>query len=174
MHAVSIRSLDAAQAQTRLDELGAIILDVVAHGASVNFMADVTQAQAEDFWRKLLPGLSDGKARLFVAEADGRIVGTVILFFAQQPNQPHRGEIGKMLVHSSMRRQGIGERLLRTAEEAARAAGRTLLVLDTEENSAGDRLYRRCGWIPFGTVPNYALMPDGSPCAATFFYKRNM
>ena len=76
-----------------------------------------------------------------------------------------------MLVHRSARRQGLGERLMRAAEDAARAAGRTLLVLDTVTGSTAERLYERLGWTSFGIVPGYALFPDGRPCDATFFYK---
>lgn len=171
-----IRGLDAREAQARIGELAAILVDVVEGGASVNFMAGFSLPEAEAFWRGQLPGLADGKAMLFVAE-DGaeenapRLIGTVLLFFAQQPNQPFRGEIGKMLVLRSHRGLGLGRRLLTRAEEAARQAGRTLLVLDTEAGSAGDRLYRACGWTPFGTCPGYAYAPDGTPADATFFYK---
>ncbi len=168
---VSIRSLPASEAPARLAELAHVLHDCVEGGASVNFLADFTPEQAEGFWRGQMPGLEVGDRALFVAEEAGRIVGTVILFFAQQPNQPHRGEIGKMLVLRSHRGRGLGRRLLAAAEDAARAAGRTLLVLDTADGSAGDRLYRACGWTAFGTVPGYALTTDGRPEAATFFYK---
>ena len=76
-----------------------------------------------------------------------------------------------MLVHRRARRQGLGATLMRAAERTALACGRTLLVLDTVTDSAGDRLYTRLGWQRFGVVPNYALMPDGAPSSATFFYK---
>ena len=92
--------------------------------------------------------------------------------FAQQPNQPHRAEIGKMLVLAAARRQGLGRRLLAAAEQAAREQGRTLLMLDTESGSAGDLLYRSCGWTEFGRVPGHAFKPDGRLAETTFFYKQ--
>jgi GNAT superfamily N-acetyltransferase len=167
-----IRELDATEAGARLAELGAILVNAVAQGASVNFLRGFSQPEAEAWWQRQVPGIAAGTTRLFVAEAAGRVIGTVLLFYAPQPNQPHRGEIGKMLVHSAHRRRGIGQKLLAAAETAARAAGKTLLVLDTEAGSAGDALYRRCCWIELGTVPGYALTPDGVPAAATFFWKR--
>ncbi len=96
----------------------------------------------------------------------------VMCLLAWQPNQPYRGEVSKMLVHSSRRRKGIGAALMRAVEEQALAAGRTLLVLDTAEGGAGDRLYRRMGWTPFGAVPGFAYDTRGNPETAVFFYKQ--
>lgn len=167
-----LRRLGASEATSRLDELAAILVDAVASGASVNFMAGFDLEGGRAFWRGQIPGIAAGERLLFVAEQGDRLVGTVVLSLAQQPNQPHRAEIGKMLVHSSMRRRGLGRRLLDTAEGAARELGRHLLILDTEAGSAGDRLYRSCGWTELGTVPGYALTPDGVPAGATIFYKQ--
>jgi GNAT superfamily N-acetyltransferase len=167
-----IRQLDAAEAELRLPDLADLLVDAVAQGASVNFLAGFSQTDGHLFWRGQLPGVAEGSRRLFVAVEDDRLLGTVVLTFAHQPNQPHRADIGKMLVHSSARRRGLGRALLDTAEEEARRAGRTLLCLDTEEGSAGDALYRACGWTPIGTIPGYALSPDGVPAGATFFFKR--
>lgn len=172
MVAVTIRTLDVTEAQARLGELAAILMDAVEHGASVNFMAGLSEAEAGAFWRAQLPGLGSGEKRLLVAEDGVRLVGTVLLMFAPQPNAPHRAEIGKMLVLSAARRQGLGARLLGAAETAALAAGRTLLMLDTETGSAGDRLYRRCGWTALGVVPEHAYRPEGRLAETTLFYKR--
>ncbi len=166
-----IRHLAAAEAQARIDELVLILQDAVAGGASVNFLADFTETDARAFWQRQMPCFAAGAQRLFVAEEAGRLVGTVILFFAQQPNQPHRGDIGKMLVLRSHRGRGLGRALLEAAEQAAREAGLTLLCLDTAQGSAGERLYRACGWVHFGTVPGYALNTAGVPEDCTFFYK---
>lgn len=160
------------QAEARLSALAALLVDAVAHGASVNFLAGFGQAEGEAFWLGQLPGLRGGGTRLFVAEAAGRLLGTVMLFPAHQPNAPHRAEIGKMLVHSSMRRRGLGRALLTYAEGAALAAGRHLLLLDTTSDSAGDGLYRSQGWVPYGEVPGHALDVAGTPTGTTMFYKR--
>lgn len=87
-------------------------------------------------------------------------------------NQPHRADVAKMLVHRKARRQGLAQRLLAAVEEAARAAEKTVLVLDTATGSDAERLYQRAGWQRVGMVPDYALMPDGAMCGTTFFYKR--
>jgi GNAT superfamily N-acetyltransferase len=167
-----IRTLIAAEATARLPELADILVDAVANGASVNFLAGFTHAAAETFWRDQVPGIAANEKQLLVAEHDHRLVATAMLMFAHQPNAPHRTELGKMLVHSTMRRQGLGRRLLSAAETAARADGRTLLMLDTEAGSAGDLLYRSCGWIEVGRVPNHAFRPDGRLATTTIFYKQ--
>jgi len=166
------RALSEAEAEAALDGLAAILVDAVAGGASVNFLAGFGLDEAAAFWRSQLPGIAAGQRVLIVAEAAGAIVGTVVVTFAPQPNQPHRADIGKMLVHSRARRRGIGRALLAAAESAALTAGRTLLVLDTETDSAGHRLYAACGWTEVGTIPGYALTTDGRPSGATIFYKR--
>ena len=170
--AIDVRRLDAAEAEARLSELADILVDAVAHGASVNFMAGFTPESASAFWRSQLAAVADGSRQILVGDDGRRLVGTVVLTFAPQPNAPHRAEIGKMLVLSTLRRQGLGRRLLLAAEAAAREAGRTLLLLDTESGSAGDRLYRSCGWIEYGRVPGHALTPDGRLAETTMFYKR--
>jgi GNAT superfamily N-acetyltransferase len=168
---VSIRALDAAEAEARLDELSDILVDAVAHGASVNFMAGFRRDEAREFWRGQLPGIAGGGTRLLVGEDGGRLVGTALLFLAHQPNAPHRAEVGKMLVLSSHRRRGLGRRLLAAAEGAALQAGRTLLLLDTETGSAGDLLYRRCGWTALGGIPGHSYTTDGRLAEATVFFK---
>jgi GNAT superfamily N-acetyltransferase len=169
---VTIRSIDAAEANRQLLALSALLVDSVAHGASVNFMAGFAQAEAETYWIKQIAGLAAGDRIWLVAEQGGVLVGTVMCVFAPQPNQPFRADVSKMLVHSSQRRQGIGALLLEAVEAAALNTGKTLLVLDTGEGSSGDRLYRRCGWTAIGSIPSYAYTTDGRPEAATFFYKQ--
>jgi len=166
-----IRALDASEAEARIDELADILVDAVAHGASVNFMAGFSRDQGRAFWRSQLAGVAAGDRLLFVGDNGAKLVATAVLGFAPQPNAPHRAEIGKMLVHSSVRRRGVGRRILAAAEDAARSAGRTLLLLDTQSGSAGDLLYRSCGWIEYGRVPGHAFTPDGRLDETTMFYK---
>lgn len=169
---VAIRRLTEAEAALRLSDLADLLVDAVAHGASVNFMAGFSHGEGLAFWRGQIPGVADRSRHLIVADDGAHLVGTVVLTLAPQPNAPHRAEIGKMLVRSDRRRQGLGGRLLAAAETTARGAGRTLLLLDTETGSAGDRLYRHCGWTAYGSVPGHALTPDGRLAETTMFYKR--
>jgi GNAT superfamily N-acetyltransferase len=167
----TLRILRPDEAEAALPALATVLVDAVESGASVNFVAGFSQEDALAFWRGQRGGLSDGSRHIIVAESEGAILGTVVVSFAPQPNQPHRADIGKMLVHRRARGRGTGRRLLEAAEALALAHGRTLLTLDTEAGSAGDRLYRRCGWTPIGSIPDYSLTPDGRLMPATFFYK---
>lgn len=168
---VRVRRLDRLAAEAAIPALAAILVDAVENGASVNFLAGFAQADGEAFWRGQIEAIGAGGRILIVAALDGRIVGTVVVTFAPQPNGPHRAEIGKMLVHSSARRRGIGSILLLAAEDAARENGRTLLHLDTQTGSAGEALYRAHGWTQMGVMPGHSLTPDGTISSATFFYK---
>jgi ribosomal protein S18 acetylase RimI-like enzyme len=163
-----VTTLTAAQ----IDDLAEIVLDGVADGAGFGFMDGVTRERARLFWRGVADGLAQNDRALLVAEDDHGVCGTVQLRFAQPDNQPHRGDVAKMLVHRRARRRGLGAALMTALVEVAREEGRTLLVLDTATGSAADRLYTRLGWQRVGEVPDYALDPDGSMCATTFFYLR--
>ncbi len=165
-----IRRLDEAQARRHLDGLAAVLLDCVDGGASVGYMAPFTLAEARLAFEAFIADVARGRRVLLAAFLAGRVVGTVQVVFAAPPNQPHRGDIAKLLVHRGARRHGVGQRLMKRAEAEALAAGRTLLVLDTASPEA-ERLYDRLGWTRLGRVPGYALYPDGRPCATTFYWK---
>jgi len=149
-----------------------VLIDCVEGGASVSFMRPMTLAKAADFWRGVAASMSRGERALIVAEdSEGRILGTAQALWAEAENQPHRADIAKMLVHSSARRLGVGAAVLRAAESAARESGRNVLVLDTASDAA-ERLYERSGWQRVGTIPDFALMPDGARCDTVVYYKR--
>lgn len=170
---MTIRRVSGDEVTTYIDALSDVLIDCVEGGASVSFMLPISRDTAVRFWRQVADGVMRGERILLVAErADGRVVGTVQLITALPENQPHRTDVAKMLVHRDARRQGVGARLMAAADDAARAAGKTVLVLDTVTGSDAARLYERAGWQRVGDVPNYALMPDGRYCATTFFHKQ--
>ncbi|HJT15910.1 MAG TPA: GNAT family N-acetyltransferase, partial [Thermoanaerobaculia bacterium] len=121
-----------------------------------------------EFWRRVAADLH--RRVLLVAEDDRGICGTVQLIFAEPQNQPHRADVAKMLVHRRARRQGIATALMRELENAARDCGKTLLVLDTADATA-ERVYERTGWTRLGTIPKYALLPNGGFCDTVVFYR---
>ena len=167
---VLVRRLDAL-GKREIDGLCDVLIDCVEGGASVSFMLPMSRAKAEAFWRSAAASVARGERVVLAAEdAAGAIVGTVQVIWAQPENQPHRGDLAKMLVHRRARRHGVGDALLEAAERSAIEAGKTLLVLDTASADA-ERLYARRGWQRCGVIPDYALMPDGPPCATTIFYK---
>lgn len=168
--AVTVRVLTADEAGAAVPGLTDVLLDCVEGGASVSFMAPLDRATAENFWRSVAAGVERGERILLVAEDGDGVLGTVQLVVAQPPNQPHRADLSKMLVHRRGRRRGVGAALMQAAEDAGRAAGKTLLVLDTASPEA-ERLYTRAGWVKVGVIPNFALWPQGGLCDTAFFYK---
>src|SRR5436305_808803 len=156
--AATIRRLASVDAP-QIDALADVLIDCVDGGASVSFMAPLTRARALQFWRRVADGVANGERALLVAEDEDGICGTVQLIFDLPENQPHRADVAKMLVHRRARRQGLGEALMRAAEQTARDLGKTLLVLDAVTTGDAARLYARLGWTRVGDIPDYALYP---------------
>ena len=169
---IEVRRLTVAEGREHLGALADVLVDCVEGGASVSFMAPFSKAEAERFFEKVVQEVEAGERILLAAYADRKLVGTVQIAYAWPPNQPHRADIAKLLVMRSARGQGIATLLMQQAEEHARAAGKTLLVLDTVTGDTAERLYERLGWQRVGVIPNYALYPDGRLCATTVFYKQ--
>jgi GNAT superfamily N-acetyltransferase len=170
--AIEIVALDAPIADAALEQLADVLADCVEGGASVSFMSPFPHQQALAFFRKVTGSVSAGDTVLLAARLDGRIVGTVQLGLDTPPNQPHRADIKKMLVHRSARGRGVGAALMARVEAEARRHGRWLLVLDTVPGESGHRLYLRAGWTQTGLVPDYALFPDGRLCDTAIMWKR--
>ena len=162
-----LRTVDGATLQALSDMLVA----VVASGASVSFMHPVTAERAQAFWRGVALGVEAGDRALLVAEEAGHVVGTVQLLWKLPENQPHRAEVAKLMVHPRTQKRGIGAALMHAIEVEARAARKTLLVLDTETGGPAEKLYARLGWQLCGRIPDFALRPHGGLAATTIFYK---
>ena len=175
---MSIKTVNDGHIVQRLDTvteahvrgLAELLIDCVDGGASVSFMHPLAVTKALDFWRRVAHGVAQNERALLVAEDAGGVVGTVQLILDQPENQPHRADLSKMLVHRRARRQGLGEALLRAAEDVARDCGKSLLVLDTASADA-ERLYVKLGWQRCGVIPGYALLPRGGLCDTTVFYR---
>jgi GNAT superfamily N-acetyltransferase len=164
--------LEAPIVDAMLDQLASVLVDCVEGGASVSFMAPFTQEDGLAFFRKVAASVACGDTVLLAAKLEERIVGTVQLGLDTPPNQPHRADVKKMLVHRTARSRGIGAALMAAVEDEAKRRGRWLLVLDTVPGMSGYRLYQRAGWTEVGTIPDYALLPDGRLCDTAVFWKR--
>jgi ribosomal protein S18 acetylase RimI-like enzyme len=170
---MTIEELDAAAAERELPALTEVLRACVEGGASVNFVLPFSQADSEAWWRRaVLPALAAGERRLLAARVGGRILGTVQLAFAPQPNQPHRADVTKLLVHPDSRRQGLARALMTRVEAIARESGRSLITLDTREGDAAEALYRSLGYVLLGVVPRFARAPEAPRLeGVSFFYK---
>ncbi|WP_234317172.1 GNAT family N-acetyltransferase [Streptomyces sp. NRRL WC-3744] len=171
--ATRVERWDGAQVCDRADDLAALLTDTVASGASVGFLAPLGHAAAVAWWRERAEATAAGLLAVWAAlDRADRVTGTVGLAYPDKPNSRHRAELVKLMVHRSARGQGLGRRLLATAEQAAVADGRTLLHLDTETGSPAEHLYRSAGWTRAGTIPDYAASPAGLLRPTTLYYKR--
>ena len=169
---VEIRRLEAAEARAHVTALAEVLVDCVEGGASVSFMAPFSRDEAEAFFETAIDGVERGERILLAAFDNDELVGTAQIVAAAPPNQPHRADVAKLLVRRSARGRGVAMRLMLHVELESRLAQKTLLVLDTVTGSDAERLYLRLGWQKVGVIPNYALFPDGRPCATTVFYKQ--
>jgi GNAT superfamily N-acetyltransferase len=170
-----IEAIDAEGFVAAIPGLAALVVDAVAGGASVNFMAGVTDEEAAAWWTARIGDVADGTTTAFIArdgdDGAGRIVGSTLLIRSRNQNASHRAEIGKVLVHRSVRRRGLARALMAAAEARARADGRWLLILDTEAGTAADTLYRSLGWQVLGTMPDHAYRSNGVLAPTTYFWK---
>ncbi len=169
---VQIQSLTAAEARDALDDLILLLQDAVDDGASLGFLTPLDNDRARAYWLGVIARVEDGSRILLVARTeDGAALGTAQLDLASMPNAAHRAEVQKVIVLRSARGQGIGKRLMLAVEDAARAIGRTLLVLDTWQGSVAEGLYRSLGYIEVGVIPRFALSSQGTLEATVIFYR---
>lgn len=153
------------------EALAALLIDAVDSGAAVGFLAPLARERALLYWDGIRSSLGDGLVLLGAYE-DGRLVGSVQLSCAWQPNGRHRAEIQKLFVHTSQRRQGIARALMAAVEERALGLGRWLLILDTRQGDSAEPLYEKLGYIRVGSIPDYALSSRGALHPTVVFYKR--
>jgi ribosomal protein S18 acetylase RimI-like enzyme len=166
----TIEALAAPLAEDDLEQLTDLLIDAVDSGASVSFMAGLTRDAARDWWRRTFSG-ADPRALLLTARDEQGIVGSVQLHPAWAPNQPHRADVAKLMVHRRARRRGLARTLIAELEARAARNGFTVLVLDTCQGTPAEALYRELGWTEVGVIPHFALTPDGGNCDTVFFYK---
>ena len=155
-----------------IDALAALLCEVVDGGASVSFMAPLARHDAATFWTRSLAAADEGGRVVLGAMEENQLVGTVTLHLDCPPNQPHRGEIAKMMTRVSHRGRGIATDLMREAERIAVDRGRTLLTLDTADEDGAGPFYEKLGFIRAGGIPNFALKPYGGFCGTIIYWKR--
>jgi GNAT superfamily N-acetyltransferase len=165
---------DPAGLSADLEMLGGILHACVHAGASVSFVVPFSRDEAKAFWQnQVLPTVNAGSRCVLLARMEGQIMGTVQLDLATPPNQPHRAEVKKLLVHPDARRRGIARSLMIALEDQARDVRRSLLTLDTVTGGAAEPLYLSLGYVAVGAIPSYALNFNASRLeSTTVMYKR--
>ncbi len=152
----AISILPADDVERRVRELAVLLHACVHAGASINFVMPYSEEDAAAFWtRKVLPAMRDGTRVVWVAERDGRIVGSVQLSTDTPPNQLHRAEVTKLLVHPDFRRRGIARALMVELEHLAERLGRSLITLDTRTGDQAEMLYAALGYRTVGVIPDW-------------------
>ena len=169
--AISIFSAD--DIGRHIGELGALLHACVHAGASINFVLPYTQADSEAYWHRIvIPGVRDGTRTLLVARRGDRIAGSVRLDHNTPPNQPHRAEVSKLMVHPDCRRQGIAQALMAALERRAGDIGRSLITLDTRTGDTAEALYTSLGYQTAGVIPGYCRDPiEDRLDSTTIMYK---
>ena len=170
----SISQFTADDIATHRPALASLLRDCVLAGASINFIAPFDLNQASAFWQhKVEPGVLKGTLILLVARDEGEWTGSVQLDYDTPPNQPHRAEVRKLMVHPAFRRKGIARQLMQQIEAISAALGRTLITLDTRTGSEAEPLYTALGYLTVGQIPGYALDVDGAGLhGTTLMYKQ--
>lgn len=171
MNAAQLNRVTAEGFAYYRDGLVALLLDAVAHGASVGFLANINAQQANNYLDEVKQRLVSGELLLWVVGKDKEVQGSVQLGLCQKLNGLNRAEVQKLLVHSEARRRGLGQQLMQALEAAARQKQRGLLYLDTEAGSDAEVFYRSLGYTKAGEIPDYACGPDGTYRPTALYYK---
>jgi len=166
-----IEQITEREGRKLLPDLVELLRDTVNNGASVGFIPPLEVETAQRYWLDTFQEVEKAERVLLVSHGDKRLTGSAQLALATKQNGLHRAEVQKVIVHSDFRRRGIGCALMESLEMAARDLGRCLLVLDTEEGSAGEKLYTDCGYTRAGLIPKYALAANGEFISTVLFYK---
>src|SRR5579864_6887608 len=103
---IEVRRLSWEEALERAPALSEILIDAVDSGAGVHFLAPLDGRDATSFWRRVAQAVARKERILLGAFDDGVLHGTAQLLLDMPPNQPHRAEVGKVLVHRRARRRG--------------------------------------------------------------------
>jgi GNAT superfamily N-acetyltransferase len=150
-----------------VERLAVILQDAVDDGAGVSFLPPLSDADARAFWS----ALDLGATTVLVAEVEGEVAGCVLMQRAWPPNQPHRVEVAKLLVHRDFRRRQLGTQLMRALERHARDLGFTLITFDAVAHGPVEAFYQELGFVKAGVIPGYAYSGDVL-CDTAIFYKQ--
>jgi acetyltransferase len=166
-----IQRVDAEQVARWLPQLVLLLQDAVGSGASVGFLAPLSDADSRKYWTEVFSDVDQKRRIVLAAVHNGMMVGSVQLALATMPNALHRAEVQKLLVLRAYRRQGLGQALMLEVERVARQEGRQLLVLDTRLGDDAERLYTRIGYTRVGIIPKFARSSAESLDATVIFYR---
>lgn len=167
----TITLADVTQATTNLPGLVALLQNAVDQGASVGFLAPLAAETAALYWHGVLESVASGDKKLWLAHAQGTLVGAVQLEPCGRENGRHRAEVQKLFVLHTARRAGVAALLMQALEQYAGSAHIRTLFLDTETGSPAELFYQRGGYTKVGDIPDYCLSSGGAPSGTSIYYK---
>ncbi|MBN6531615.1 GNAT family N-acetyltransferase [Acinetobacter pittii] len=167
-----IKILEINEIGDHEEGLSLLLEDSVNNGASIGFLAPIEKNEVLNYWREVNHKLAQGNSRLWIAIQQGKIVGSVQLSLVSKKNGVHRAEVEKLMVLTTVRKQGIATLLLNELETFSREKGLRLLVLDTREGDVSELLYRKIGFVRVGVVPSFALSSNGNYDGTAIYYKK--
>ena len=168
-----VLEVQGATLPTYAAQLNLLLQQCVAAGASIGFIAPLSDDKAAAFWANIHQSVQSGERRMALAlDDDGRVLGTVQLVLDMPGNGQHRAEIAKLMVAPDARRRGIARSLMQWAEDVCRAEQRSLIVLDTKTGDAAEPLYLSLGYQLAGKIPGYAMSDAGTLDSTSIMYKQ--
>jgi len=167
----NVQQLTREEAETALDQLVQLLQNVVDDGASIGFIAPLSDDEARAYWRKVIASVAGGNLLLFALLEGEQLLGSAQLALESRKNGSHRAEVQKVMVHTQARGRGFGRALMQAVEVAAHTAHRTLLVLDTRRGDVAEQLYQKIGYIQAGIIPRYALSSAGILDDTVIYYR---
>jgi acetyltransferase len=168
---VGIRALASHELKLCTPALSDLLIDAVANGASLGFLAPLSEEHARSYWLSLRRELLASTRLLLVAQVGDRIVGSGQLALPSWPNARHRAELQKLFVSTDLRGRGVGKLLVTALHDAARRRGRSLILLGARRGAPAEQFYRSLGYREVGVVPGFATGPAGERYDNVSFYK---
>ena len=107
------------------------------------------QLSRRNFWHLL----KHGNADIWVAEAQGALVGNVVLFYRRHARI---ARVYSLVVHPEHQRRGVAGALMQAAESAALDRGCHTMRLEVRtDNTAAIALYQRLGYVITDSIDNF-------------------
>jgi L-amino acid N-acyltransferase YncA len=161
--ALEIREATAAD----WEQIRPFFFETVAAGETYAYEPQMTAEEARSIWMVGPPGVT------FVAEDDGRVVGTANSY----PNRPGPGShvaSASFMVDPACTGRGIGRALGERVLEWARDEGFMSMQFNAvvESNLAAVALWAKLGFEIVGTVPRAFRLPDGTHVGLHVMYRR--
>ncbi len=144
----------------------AILEPIFRAGDTYTIDADIARPDALSFW-------TGGNHSAFVAEADGKVVGTYYICANQKGGGAHVCNCG-FATRPDARGMGVARRMLEHSLKTARAMGFLAMQFNfvVSTNTGAIRIWKEYGFAEIGRLPGAFLHPEQGFVDALVMYKR--